>query len=75
MDSPKPPPERVTLTLPVLKKAKSVAFVVTGDGKRDAVYEIMKNEECKLPARLVEADDLTWFLDEAAYGKCREAEK
>lgn len=36
-DAPKPPPERVSLSARRLSSARKVAFVVTGQGKRDAV--------------------------------------
>src|SRR5690606_20179090 len=36
-DSPKPPPERVSLTLPVLDTSKRVWYVLTGEGKSTAL--------------------------------------
>lgn len=34
-DSPKPPPNRVSMTIPVIKHAKSVAFITPGRGKAE----------------------------------------
>lgn len=72
-DSPKPPPERVTLTLPVLNAAKNIVFVVTGESKADKVSEFIstKGETFlvdpieSIPASLVQPTDgtLTWILD------------
>lgn len=36
-DSPKPPPERVTLTYPVINNARNCIFAISGAGKADMI--------------------------------------
>lgn len=42
---PKPPPRRVTLTLPVLFRAKRVWVMVSGEGKRDILGRALSGDE------------------------------
>jgi len=68
-DSPKPPPARITLTLGALNRSRSVWFLVSGEGKADAVAAARAEAGSVLatPARGVTGrEETVWFLDEAA---------
>lgn len=43
--APKPPPERVTLTLPVLRRARHTLLLATGSEKRDALTRALAGDE------------------------------
>lgn len=67
-DSPKPPPTRVSLTMPLLNGAREVWFVVAGDDKADAVATALA--EGDVPAARPKGQNRTlWLLDEAAASK------
>ncbi|KIX92156.1 uncharacterized protein Z520_12149 [Fonsecaea multimorphosa CBS 102226] len=70
-DSPKPPPRRITLTLPVVTHAHKIAFVATGGGKKDILKKILEadDEGRSLPCGLVNeggGENVSWFTDDAA---------
>jgi 6-phosphogluconolactonase len=65
-DSPKPPPERITLTFAALNRARSVWFLVSGDEKADAVARALTEgtDPHDTPAAGVTGSEETiWFLD------------
>lgn len=66
-DSPKPPPRRITLTLPVVTHGVYIAFVATGAGKKETMAKIFDTDEGQeLPCGLVNAgggDKVSWFTD------------
>jgi 6-phosphogluconolactonase len=76
VDSPKPPPERITLTLPVLNNARDIVFIAAGVGKADALASVLAKDQATdvLPARLVQPRDggVTWFVDGPAASKLGE---
>eukprot|EP00756_Hemistasia_phaeocysticola_P020547 Hpha_TRINITY_DN15724_c5_g4::TRINITY_DN15724_c5_g4_i1::g.40343::m.40343/K01057/PGLS, pgl, devB; 6-phosphogluconolactonase len=70
-DSPKPPPERITLMLKVCQDAGGVAFVVTGDkapAARRAIEPAAGEDALDTPARIVseKSRQAVWFLDKNA---------
>ena len=66
--SPKPPPERITLTNAALNRARSVWFLVSGEGKAAAVARALGGaERHEIPAAGVTGREETiWFLDRPA---------
>ncbi|MBX5450055.1 6-phosphogluconolactonase [Thermogemmatispora sp.] len=67
---PKPPPERLTFTPPVINAARHILFLVTGSDKAEAIRAVLEEEGAPddYPARLVHAaaGEVTWLLDTAA---------
>ena len=64
-DSPKPPPERVSLTFAALNRSAAVWFLVSGEGKADAVAKALGGADIhETPAAGVTGQEETvWFLD------------
>jgi 6-phosphogluconolactonase len=70
-DSPKPPPQRITLTLPAIQRSREVWLIVSGEGKADAVAAAIGGASPNdVPAAgAVGRDATVWLLDEAAASK------
>ncbi len=67
-DSPKPPPRRITLTLPAVNRAAQVWFLVAGDDKAEAVAQgVRGGDPVQWPCAGAHGADATvWFVDAAA---------
>jgi 6-phosphogluconolactonase len=68
-DSPKPPPERVTLTYEAMDRCRSVWFLVSGAEKADAVARALAGgtDKHEIPAVGVTGElETIWFLDRAS---------
>ena len=72
MDAPKPPPRRLTLTVPVLNAGQLVLFMATGADKAQALREVLQGTASpdQYPAKHVRPgpEHLVWLVDEAAGG-------
>jgi 6-phosphogluconolactonase len=65
-DSPKPPPQRITLSLPVLRAARGCVLLATGASKADAVSAMLGEPTRHVPASLLRRERLTVIVDDAA---------
>jgi 6-phosphogluconolactonase len=69
-DSPKPPPQRITLSLPVATHGIKIGFVATGGGKKEILKKIFDLAEGReLPCGLINEisqERVSWFTDSAA---------
>jgi 6-phosphogluconolactonase len=65
-DSPKPPPERITLSLPVLIAARRCVLLATGADKSEALGAMLGEPTPHVPASLLARDRLTVIADDAA---------
>jgi 6-phosphogluconolactonase len=65
-ESPKPPPERITLSLAVLRAARRCLLLATGAGKADAIAAALGEPTKHVPASLLVRERLTVVVDDAA---------
>lgn len=67
-DSPKPPPRRITLTLPAVRRSRQVWLVVSGEAKAEAVAAAVGGADpVSVPAAgAVGREETVWLLDAEA---------
>lgn len=67
---------RITMTLPVLNKARNVIFLVTGKEKAKVLRGVLENSDISFPGSLVapESGSLLYLADSAAGSLLRDKE-
>jgi 6-phosphogluconolactonase len=70
LNAPKPPPVRITMTLPLINHAHNVVFAAAGPAKSNIISKVLnsKKKQPKLPVQMVKPSNgrLLWFIDRAA---------
>ncbi len=70
---PKPPPDRLTFTPPLLNAARNVLFLVTGSDKAETLHAVLEGEyqPDEYPAQIVRPTngEVVWMLDRAVAQK------
>ena len=65
-DAPKPPPERISLSIACLNAARRRVLHTVGEGKRDAVRAALGDPSPATPASLLQREGLEVIVDDAA---------
>lgn len=68
-DSPKPPPTRVTFTLPLITAAADILVLGTGASKQDIVHRVFVSNDQTLPVNMVKTGTgrkVQWIIDQEA---------
>ncbi len=70
---PKPPPDRLTFTPPLLNAARNILFLVAGSDKADALHAVLEGEyqPDEYPAQIVRPTngEVVWMVDRGAAAK------
>ena len=73
----RPPASRITLTAPILNRAREIRLLVAGQDKAATLRAVLQGprEPTRTPVQLIEPEDgrLIWLVDEAAASKLDEA--
>ena len=67
-DSPVPPAERITLTLPTVNRSQRVWLFVSGSEKAEATTLALAGEEALPAARVAGVRETLWFVDQGSAG-------
>jgi 6-phosphogluconolactonase len=68
-DSPKPPPTRITLTMPTIQSADEVWLIAAGPDKTDSVGRALGGDKLVPAAHATGRSKTYWLLDKAAAAK------
>ena len=66
----RPPPSRITLTVPILNRAREIRVLVAGADKSVTLRAVLQgpHEPARMPVQLIKPEDgrMIWLVDEAA---------
>lgn len=65
-EAPKPPPERISLTIPTLNDSREVWFLVSGSEKSNALCRSLAGDTALPAARVAGRERTLWLVDEDA---------